>query len=231
LNILKRHITEEIESGNKVVPMDEHFSYALYALFSFICFGEKFDERTVRNIQRVHHGFLHNFIKFNMLNVAPFLSKIVFRGLWREILKIHEDQVNVFLPIIKARQEKIKGELVVEEFKAYVDALFYMKLSSNGSKLRDEELVSMCAEFMIGGTDTTVMTWLWCMANLVKYQHVQENVFDEIKNVVEGDEEIEEEHLKRMPYLKVVVLETLRRHPIGYFILLRQKNIVYGFDS
>ncbi|KAK7367104.1 hypothetical protein VNO80_09113 [Phaseolus coccineus] len=238
LNILKKNIIDEIESGNKAVPMDDHFNYALYALFSYICFGEKFDERTIRNIQRVQHGFLHNFIKFNVLNFAPVLSKIVFRGLWREILKIREDQVNVFLPIIKARREKIKGKVGVEdeigeEFKPYVDTLFDMKLPSNGSKLRDEELVSMCAEFMIGGTDTTVTTWVWTMANLVKYQDMQEKLFDEIKDVVGPGEDIEEEHLKRMPYLKAVVLETLRRHPPGHFILPRavtQDTVMDGYD-
>ncbi|TKY70158.1 steroid 17alpha-monooxygenase or 17alpha-hydroxyprogesterone aldolase [Spatholobus suberectus] len=226
LNILKKHIIDNIESDNKAIPINDHFNYTLYVLFSYICFGEKFDEKTVKSIQRVQHSFIHNFIRFNVLNFVPFLSKIVFRRLWREILEIRQNQVNVFLPIIKARREKIKNKVGIkdeneEEFKPYVDTLFDMKLPSNGSKITDEELVSMCSEFMLGGTDTTVTTWLWTMANLVKYQNIQEKLFDEIKEVVKPDEDIEEEHLKRMPYLKAVVLETLRRHPPGHFILPR----------
>lgn len=238
LSILKKQILDEIELGNKAIAIDSYFNSTLYALFSYICFGDKFDEETVRNIQRVQHSFLHNFIKFNVLNFVPVLSKIVFRRLWRQILGIRQSQVNVFLPIIKARHEKIKGKVGVkdeneEEFKPYVDTLFDMKLPSNGCKLKDEELVSMCAEFMIGGTDTTVTTWIWTMANLVKYQHIQEKLFDEIKEVVEPDEDIEVEHLKRMPYLKAVVLETLRRHPPGHFILPRavtQDTVMDGHD-
>ncbi|KAK7407028.1 hypothetical protein VNO78_08668 [Psophocarpus tetragonolobus] len=238
LNILKKNILDEIESGNRAIPIDGYFNYALYALFSYICFGEKFDETTVSSIQRVQHSFLHNFIKFNVLNFVPVLSKIVFKGLWREILVIRQNQVNVFLPIIKARYEKIKSKVGVEDendgvFKPYVDTIFDMKLPSNGKKLTDEELVSMCVEFMIGGTDTTVTTWMWTMANLVKYQHVQEKLFDEIKEVVKPDEDIEEEHLKRMPYSKAVVLETLRRHPPGHFILPRavtQDTVMDGHD-
>ncbi|KAL2348788.1 hypothetical protein Fmac_002788 [Flemingia macrophylla] len=226
LDVLKKDILDEIESGNKEIPINRYFNYTLYALFSYICFGEKFDEKIVRDIQRVQQGFVHNFIRFNVLNFVPLLSKIVFRRLWKEILDIRENQVNVLLPIIKARHEKIKSKVGVEdeneeEFKAYVDTLFDMKLPSNGSKLTDEELVSVCAEFMLGGTDTTVTTWEWTMANLVKYQHIQEKLFEEIKEVVNPDEDIEEEHLKRMPYLKAVVLETLRRHPPGHFILPR----------
>ncbi|XP_061359889.1 cytochrome P450 89A2-like [Gastrolobium bilobum] len=186
-----------------------------------MCFGDKLDEETVENIQRVQHSLLHNFIRFNVLNFLPvFFTEILFRRLWRKILEIRQSQVSVFLPIIKARHEKMKskvgvgvGNEVEAEFEAYVDTLFDMKLPHSGSKLKDEELVSLCAEFILGGTDTTAITWLWAMANLVKHQNVQEKLFDEIKEVVKHGEDIEEKHLKRMPYLKAVVLETLRRHP------------------
>ncbi|GAU15798.1 hypothetical protein TSUD_236140 [Trifolium subterraneum] len=147
--------------------------------------------------------------------------------------------MNVFLPIIKARQEKIKSKVNVidgdedkENFDAYVDTLFDLKLPDSGNKLNDEELVSLCSEFLLGGTDTTATTLLWAMANLVKNQNIQEKLYDEIKEVVKHNEEIEEEHLQRMPYLKAVVLETFRRHPPGHFILPRaviQETIMDGY--
>ncbi|KAK7309477.1 hypothetical protein RJT34_06233 [Clitoria ternatea] len=227
LTIFKKHLIAQIQSGNRAIPIDDSFNYALYALFLHICFGEKFDEETINNVQRVQHSFIHNFIRFNVLNFVPILSKIVFRRLWREILEIRQTQISVFLPMIKARHQKIKRKVGIksenngEKFEAYVDTLYDMKLPSNGSKLTDEELVSLCAEFMLGGTDTTVTTWLWIMANLVKHQNIQDKLFDEIKEVVKHGEDIEEEHLKKMPYLKAVVLETLRRHPPGHFILPR----------
>lgn len=239
LNLFKKHLLADIESGNKAIPINDHFNFTMYVLLSHICFGEKFDEDTVKNIQKVQHSLVHNFIRFNVLNFLPMLSKIVFRRLWKEILEIRQNQVSVLLPIIKARQEKMKskdGDHEGEDqrlFEAYVDTLFDMRLPDSGSKLTDEELVSLCSEFMLGGTDTTATTWLWAMANLVKYQNVQEKLFDEIKEVVKPGEDIEEEHLKRMPYLKAVVLETFRRHPPGHFILPRtvtQDTIMDGYD-
>jgi cytochrome P450 len=204
-----------------------------------MCLGEKFDTESVENIQRVQHCLIHNFIRFNVLNFVPMLTRIVFRGLWREILQIRENQMNVFLPIIKARQEKIKSKINVnvgdddkEDFQAYVDTLFDLKLPDSGNKLNDEELVSLCSEFLLGGTDTTATTLLWAMANLVKNQNIQEKLYDEIKEVVKHNEEIEEEHLQKMPYLKAVVLETFRRHPPGHFILPRaviQETIMDGY--
>ncbi|KAK7315125.1 hypothetical protein VNO77_33657 [Canavalia gladiata] len=223
LSILKKHLLTDIELGNKAIPVNDYFSFTLYVLLSYICFGDKFDEVTVKNIQRVQHSLIHNFIRFNVLNFLPTLSKIVFRNLWKEVLEIRQNQVSIFLPIIKARQKKLKSKDGVEgeEFEAYVDTLFDVKLPNNGNKLNDEELVSLCSEFMLGGTDTTATTMLWAMANLVKYQNIQEKLFSEIKEVVKPGEDIEERHLKKMPYLKAVVLETFRRHPPGHFILPR----------
>lgn len=225
-SVLKKSMLVDIELGNKEIPIDDYFNFALYTLFTYMCLGEKLDKQSVGNIQRAQHCLIHNFIRFNVLNFVPMLSRIVFRGLWKEILQIRENQINVFLPILKARQEKIKnkinfGDEDEEDFDAYVDTLFDLKLPDSGKNLNDEELVSLCSEFLLGGTDTTATTMTWTMANLVKNQKIQEKMYDEIKQVVKHGEEIEEKHLKRMPYLKAVVLETFRRHPPGHFILPR----------
>ncbi|XP_019054397.1 PREDICTED: cytochrome P450 89A2-like [Nelumbo nucifera] len=57
------------------------------------------------------------------------------------------------------------------------------------------------------------------MANLVKYPHIQAKLFSEIEGVVNSGSEIKEEDLQKMPYLKTVVLEGLRRHPPAHFVL------------
>ncbi|KAK4259576.1 hypothetical protein QN277_005893 [Acacia crassicarpa] len=220
LDLLKKNIIADIELGNnKAIPIYDRIELSMFALLSHMCFGQKFDEITVREIQKVLHNLLHNFIRFNVLNFLPFLSKIVFRKLWKELLQIRENQVNFLIPIIKSRREEYKeGKL---GFTAYVDTLFDMKLPGSGRKLTDEELVSLCSEFLLAGTDTTGTTWLWAMANLVKNQAIQKKLVNEIDQVVKPGEEIEEKHLKKMPYLQATVLETIRRHPPGHFILPR----------
>jgi cytochrome P450 len=71
------------------------------------------------------------------------------------------------------------------------------------------------------------------MANIVKHQHIQETLHKEINAAVKPGEEITEEDLKRMPYLKAVILETLRRHPPGHFILphgVTEDTKLEGYD-
>lgn len=219
LEILKKRILCDIESGNnKAVPIYDHLLHATYDLICHICFGEKFDEETLRDIQKVQRDMIQNFIRFHVLNFLPILSKIVFRKLWKELLEIRQNQLNSLSPIIKSRHDTIKKGF---KFIGYVDTLFDTTLPESGRKLSDGEIVSLCSEFILAGTDTTAATWLWAMANIVKNQEIQEKLYKEINEVVKPGEEMEENHLKKMPYLKAVILETMRRHPPAHFIIPR----------
>lgn len=104
-----------------------------------------------------------------------------------------------------------------ESVLSYVDTLLDLQLPDENRKLNELEIVSLCSEFLSGGTDTTTTALQWIMANLVKYPQIQEKLFMEIKGVV-GEEKIQEDDLQRIPYLKAVVLEGLRRHPPTHFM-------------
>ncbi|KAK8514561.1 hypothetical protein V6N13_103276 [Hibiscus sabdariffa] len=60
------------------------------------------------------------------------------------------------------------------------------------------------------------------MANLVKHPRIQERLFLEIDGVVGDDNngvgEIRQDDLQKLPYLKAVVLEGLRRHPPAHIV-------------
>ncbi|XP_010672161.2 cytochrome P450 89A9 [Beta vulgaris subsp. vulgaris] len=102
-------------------------------------------------------------------------------------------------------------------------SLFTLQLSdNNGTKrnLSEEELVTICSEFLNAGTDTTSTALQWIMANLVKYPNIQDKLVQEIKQVVgEEAEEVKENELCKIKHLKAIVLEGLRRHPPSYFTL------------
>ncbi|KAK1305019.1 Cytochrome P450 89A2 [Acorus calamus] len=80
-------------------------------------------------------------------------------------------------------------------------------------------MACLCSEVLAAGADTTSTALQWIMANLVRDQRVQERILEEVRSVVgEEAEEVEEEEIQRMPYVKAVVLEGLRRHPPGHFL-------------
>lgn len=106
--------------------------------------------------------------------------------------------------------------------KCYVDSLLALEIPEGDTKrkLNEEQIVSFCSEFLNAGTDTTSTALQWIMANLVKYPNIQSKLFEEIKRVIgEEVEQVCEDELSKMPYLKAIVLEGLRRHPPGHFVL------------
>ncbi len=195
-----------------------------------MCFGEKLGETQIREIEDVQRRLLLSFGRFLVLNFWPSLGKIIFRKCWEEFFELRRQQDVVLMPLIEARR-KVKEERLskvkedkddnADEFAvSYVDTLLDLELHEEKRKLQEEEIVSLCSEFLNAGTDTTSTTLQWIMANLVKYPHIQERLFVEIKGVVPLiEKDVKEEDLKKMPYLKAVVLEGLRRQPPGHFVL------------
>ncbi|KAK3415521.1 hypothetical protein EUGRSUZ_H01145 [Eucalyptus grandis] len=147
---------------------------------------------------------------------------------FQSFYELRECRKRVLIPLIRARlkakQEQLSkakenrndgnGDWIVP----YVDTLLDLELPEQ-RKLEEDQIISLW-EFLSAGTDTTSTALQWIMANLVKYPEIQERLYDEIKSVVgQGAEQVKEEDLERMAYLKAVVLEGLRRHPPAHFVL------------
>lgn len=218
LEILTNNLKAQAESG-KAVRVMEHFQYAMFCLLVFMCFGDKFEDEVIRDIQSMQRTQLANFGRFNILSFFPSLGKIVFRKRWKQLLDMRRNEENTLIPLIRARQERNKKSEEYSCVISYVDTLLDLWLPDEGRKLNQQEMVTLCSEFLIGGTDTTSTALQWIMANLVKHQDIQAKLVSEIDGVVRSGEEIREEDLVRMPYLKSVVLEGLRLHPPGHFVL------------
>ncbi|KAE8077528.1 hypothetical protein FH972_016085 [Carpinus fangiana] len=230
INRLISHSTTESGNVNPVVPID-HFQYAMFCLLVLMCFGDKLSETHIKEIEDAQRHLLLGSSRFYMLNFWPTLGKIIFRKRWEEFSELRRSQEDLLMPLIEARK-RVKQERAGrakeddvdtdDEFVvSYVDTLLDLKLPEEKRKLEDGEMISLCSEFLDAGTDTTSTALQWIMANLVKYPNVQERVLAEIKGVVveDGEKEVKEEDLHKLPYLKAVVLEGLRRHPPGHFVV------------
>ncbi|KAI3951384.1 hypothetical protein MKW92_048272 [Papaver armeniacum] len=239
LNIIKKRLKTESKSAGENTPVlvADHFQFGMFCLLVFMCFGEKLDEEKIREIEFVQRNLLMGFGKFQILNFFPRLSRIIFKKKWEEMTKLRIDQEKVLIPLIRSRRQEEqkmktkKSENPDEEESlglCYVDSLLNLELPDDDEeeggrrrKLSENEIVSLCSEFLNAGTDTTSTALQWVMANLVKYQQIQSILYDEIKKISHDSDsdEIEEEDLKKMPYLKAVILEGLRRHPPAHFVL------------
>ncbi|KMT08514.1 hypothetical protein BVRB_6g137970 [Beta vulgaris subsp. vulgaris] len=225
LEILINRLT--VDHGNTVKVMD-HFRFAMFCLLVFMCFGDKLDEFQIKEIEAIQHQSLTSIKYFSILNVWPWLTRILLHSRWNELFELRKKQEDLLIPKIRARQEedtRIPDDQIHDSSRlvtCYVDSLLTLEIPEIDSKrkLTEEQLVSFCSEFLNAGTDTTSTALQWIMANLVKYPEIQAKLYGEIKEVVgKQAAEVAEDELSKMPYLKALVLEGLRRHPPGHFVI------------
>ncbi|XP_057971227.1 cytochrome P450 89A2-like [Malania oleifera] len=214
LHILVSFLKSHSQCGD--CQLANHFQYSMFCVLVFMCFGDNVDEKKIREIEMVVRELLVSLEGFGILDFWPRLGKILFWNRWKELKRLWKAQEDLLVPLIRAITTKDNQH---QQAPTYVETLIDLELPEEKRKLKEGEMVTLCSEFLAAGTDTTWTALEWIMANLVKHPHVQEKLFAEIKEVAGGAEVIKEEELERMPYLKAVVLEGLRRHPPAHFVL------------
>ncbi|EAY79201.1 hypothetical protein OsI_34314 [Oryza sativa Indica Group] len=216
-------------SGQAPHDVVDTLQYAMFCLLVNMCFGERLDEATVRAVEDAQRDLLI-YITSQMAVFAyfPAITKHLFRGRLEKIYALRRRQRELFMPLINARREYKKhggGEKTTNKETtlehSYVDTLLDIKLPEDGNRaLTDDEIIKLCSEFLNAGTDTTSTALQWIMAELVKNPSIQSKLHDEITAKTGDDQpEVTEEDVHGMPYLRAVVLEGLRKHPPGHFVL------------
>ncbi|XP_030543168.2 cytochrome P450 89A2-like [Rhodamnia argentea] len=227
LNVLAAELKSQ---PGGVVRVLDHFQHAMLCLLVLMCFGDGLEEEKIKQIKEVQRRLLLGQRGFSVLNFWPRLSKLVLRKLWKEFYELCECRKRVIIPLIRARLNGKREQLSKDKedgnngngdrIVPYVDTLLDLELPEEKRKLEENELVTLCWEFLNAGTDTTSTALQWIMANLIKYPEIQERLYREIKSVIgQGAEQVKEEDVQRMGYLKAVVLEGLRRHPPAHFVV------------
>ncbi|CAL5010809.1 unnamed protein product [Urochloa decumbens] len=205
-----------------VVTVEGLLHHAVFDVFVDMCFGEGLGDGVVAAVTALQREFLTSVVGFQVLSSSSVVSKVLFRRRWKKMLSIRRRQEELFLPLVRARMAQMAAATAPPP-ECYADTLLDLQIpdddDSGGLRnLREGEMVSLCSELLAGGTDSTVAVMQWTMANLVAHPGIQAKLRAEIRGVT-GGVAIEEEHLPRMPYLRAVVLEGLRRHPPGRFML------------
>ena len=154
--------------------------------------------------------------RLNLFASTHKVSAYLFRETHSRIRQLRLQQREIFLPLMVSRREKKESGVLggnAVDF-CYVDSLLELEIQEEeGRKLRDEEIISLCSEFLNAGADSTSTALEWTMANVVKHSEVQQKLAKEVEDVKTEDD------LRSKPYLKAVVLEGLRRHPPFHVLL------------
>ncbi|XP_050205893.1 cytochrome P450 81Q32-like [Mercurialis annua] len=98
----------------------------------------------------------------------------------------------------------------------------------------DEIIKSIMVNLMFAGTDTSAVALEWAMTNLLNHPNTLKTLKEEIDNQIEHQDcLLDEPHLSKLPYLRKIILETLRLYPVTPLLVphvASQDCIIGGYD-
>ncbi|KAJ4979420.1 hypothetical protein NE237_010200 [Protea cynaroides] len=219
VNRMIDRIRSEAESNQGVVSVLKHARFAVFCILVSMSFGKEMDGDDIERIDQMMKTVLITLdprIDDYLPILAPFFSKQRKRA-----MQVREEQLNTLIPYIEARRKALRNGLGSDKTAvsfSYLDTLFDLKIEGRKSAPTDGELVTLCSEFLNGGTDTTATALEWAIARLIEKPEIQSRLYEEIKSTV-GDRKVDEKDVEKMAYLSAVTKELLRKHPPTYFSL------------
>jgi cytochrome P450 len=211
-NLVRDLLLRGRDGGVAVRPA---FRRAMFDLLVYMSLGARLAPEALDEVQELQLRILRSITSFPIFSFFPALTKRLFRRRWAGYVAVRRRQDEIFLPLIRARRERDSRDGPP----CYADSLLALRVADEGGRpLTDAEVVCLCSEFLSGGTDTAVTSLEWIMAEMVNRPDIQSKVYEEVKERPELDDDLRAQQ-QVTPYLKAVVLEGLRLHPPGHFLL------------
>ncbi|VVA97130.1 unnamed protein product [Arabis nemorensis] len=229
---LAERIKTEANDNNGLVWVLRNARFAAFCILLEMCFGIEMDEESILGMDQMMKKVLITIdprLDDYLPILAPFYSKERKRA-----LGVRREQVDFVVGFIERRRRAIQNpgtDKTASSF-SYLDTLFDLKIEGRKTTPSNEELVTLCSEFLNGGTDTTGTAIEWGIAQLITNPEIQSRLNDEIKSTV-GDRSVEEKDVDKMVFLQAFVKEILRKHPPTYFTLthsVTEPTTVAGYD-
>ncbi|MED6182048.1 hypothetical protein PIB30_025124 [Stylosanthes scabra] len=99
-----------------------------------------------------------------------------------------------------------------QEFNDALDSLLDL-VDEESSEFNRHDVVPLLMDLFVASIDTTSSTLEWAMAELMHNPTKLHKVREELHQLLGQNEEVEESHITKLPYINAIVKETLRLHP------------------
>ncbi|KAL8193326.1 hypothetical protein R6Q57_026907 [Mikania cordata] len=106
------------------------------------------------------------------------------------------------------------GEEIKEEDKDFLHTVLDMSSKENdlGYRVNHADIKALVMDILTGGIDTTVVTMIWAMSEIIRNPRVMHKLQNEIRSYAGRIQKVDELDTTKMTYLKMVVKETMRLH-------------------
>ncbi|KAH1063715.1 hypothetical protein J1N35_028702 [Gossypium stocksii] len=203
-----------------------------YAITARAAFGKKCKDQeafisVVPEESKVNSGFF----------VSEFFPSLKFldvvSGLKHRVEKIHAEADRIVGNTVNDHKDsRAKGRSEDEDQEDLVDLL--LRLQEDGEfPLTDNNIKAILFDVFSAGSETSATTVEWAMSEMIKNPRVMTKAQAEVRQVFEGKGNVDETGVHQLKYLKCVIKETLRLHPVVPLLIPRESSkncVVNGFE-
>ncbi|XP_015087176.1 premnaspirodiene oxygenase-like [Solanum pennellii] len=160
---------------------------------------------------------------FDLADLFPSMKMIHFiSGLKYKLRKMH-DEVDVVLEEIINEHESQNSETSEKDI---VDVLLRLQKSQDFSiPITRDNIKAVIMDLFAGGSTTSASTMEWAFSELMKNPEIMKKAQDEVRRVFKGKETtIDLTDIQKLKYIKMIVKETLRFHPLAPLLAPRESR-------
>ncbi|KAL4576537.1 hypothetical protein LXL04_012632 [Taraxacum kok-saghyz] len=203
--------------SNDVVNLNKLFLRTVKAVVCKVAFGNNYREEPLKGPPwEVMLDESMEILNGSVGDSFPWLGQLIdqFSG-WNYKLEKCFSNLDAYIETIIDDHKNHKIGQVSDDDKDFVHSL--LDLSSidhdNDDRLTKGDIKALVMDVLTGGIDTTVVTMVWAMSEIIKSPRVMRKLQTEIRNCTGRKQQVQELDITKMSYLKMVVKETLRLHP------------------
>ncbi|XP_045831742.1 cytochrome P450 71D10-like [Trifolium pratense] len=214
-----------------VVNLTQKIYSLTYGIVARACFGKR--NKYQQEFKSAIEETINLLGGFCIADLYPSI-KILQRVNWTKtkIEKVHRE-IDMIMQDIIDDHKSISKEANKDE--DLVDVLLKIQQESDQSEhpLTDDDLKPIIQDMFGAGSETSSGIVLWGMSQIIKNPKVMEKAQAEVRRVFDKKGYVDETELHQLIYLKSVIKETLRLHPVVPLLLPREnreKCQINGYD-
>ncbi|WVZ90876.1 hypothetical protein U9M48_037134 [Paspalum notatum var. saurae] len=236
------------ESAGAAIEVKEHLqNFTMRNILRMVvgekwsgCYGSEEGEAFRRTLEE---AFAVTGLVNNIGELLPWLAPLDLQGFVRGMKRLHEVFDRFFEQILDEHErdrrrcaEAAGGEFVPTDL---VDVLLQVAAENDDAteepeaRLTRDGVKAIIQDIIAGGTETSVVTLEWALAELLRRPDAMAATVAELDHVVGRGRWVTEHDLPALPYLDAVVKETMRLHPVAPLLFprrAREDAVVGGYD-